>query len=104
MLIVAGLSLSNLNPRVWDSESPYYLSDLGAVMVSYADFHKAPQRRKWAMEQGLHTYLGVPEGIKIYLDNGAFYFLGRGAKDTTTEGGNADSQGETDGVAREQHY
>jgi queuine/archaeosine tRNA-ribosyltransferase len=27
------------------------------------------------MEQGLHTYLGIPPQITIYLDNGAFYFL-----------------------------
>ncbi len=27
------------------------------------------------MELGLHASLGVPEHIKIYLDNGAFYFL-----------------------------
>ena len=77
MLVVAGLSLSNLKPRVWDAKSPYYLPGLKAVMVSYAGFHKAPLRRKWAMEQGLHTYLAVPQDVKIYLDNGAFYFLGR---------------------------
>jgi queuine/archaeosine tRNA-ribosyltransferase len=26
------------------------------------------------MEQGLHTYLGIPKHISVYLDNGAFYF------------------------------
>lgn len=77
MLVVAGLSLSNLKPRVWDAESPYYLPNLKAVMVSYADFHKAPLRRKWAMERGLHAYLGVPDNVKIYLDNGSFFFLSR---------------------------
>jgi queuine/archaeosine tRNA-ribosyltransferase len=29
------------------------------------------------MEHGLHAYLGIPPTIKIYLDNGAFFFLGR---------------------------
>lgn len=75
--IVAGLSLKNLNPMVWDSTSPYYLSDLRAVMVSYADFHSIKGRRTKAMEKTLHGYLGVPAGVKIYLDNGAFYFLQR---------------------------
>src|SRR5438094_21135 len=77
VLVVAGLSLNNLKPRVWDAASPYYLRHLAAVMVSYADFHRAPSRRKKAMEQGLHTYLGVPETVEIYLDNGAFYFIGQ---------------------------
>jgi queuine/archaeosine tRNA-ribosyltransferase len=43
-------------------------------MVSYADFHKMPTRRRKAMEVGLRAYLGVPEGVGVYLDNGAFYF------------------------------
>jgi hypothetical protein len=46
-------------------------------MVSYADFHAMHARRKQAMQVGLHALLGVPPTIKIYLDNGAFYFLGR---------------------------
>lgn len=77
MLIVAGLSMKNLQPRVWDETSPYYLPDLQAVMVSYADFHKMPARRREAMRKGLHAYLGIPDHLKVYLDNGAFYFLGR---------------------------
>jgi 7-cyano-7-deazaguanine tRNA-ribosyltransferase len=75
MLVVAGLTLKSLQPRVWDADSPYYLSDLQAVMISYADFHRMPAARKRAMEQGLHQYLRVPEKVQIYLDNGAFYFL-----------------------------
>ncbi len=75
MVIVAGLSLKNLKPRVWDPASPYYLPDLTAIMVSYADFHKSPAQRRAAMKQTLRAYLGVPEHIRIYLDNGAFYFL-----------------------------
>lgn len=77
MLFVAGLSLKNIKPRVWDPNSLYYIPELQAVMVSYADFHQMPERKRRAMEQGLRTYLGVPESVKVYLDNGAFYFLGR---------------------------
>lgn len=77
MRIVAGLSLKNLNPRVWDPASPYYLSDLTAVMVSYAELHRMPARRRAAMNQGIHALLGVPPGVDVYLDNGAFYFLAR---------------------------
>jgi hypothetical protein len=74
MLIVAGLSLKNLQPRVWDPSSPFHLPGLEAVMVSYADFHKMPARRRQAMAAGLRAYLGVPAGVAVYLDNGAFYF------------------------------
>jgi len=78
MLIVAGLSLKNLHPRVWDSGSPYYLPNLKAVMVSYADFYAMPARMKEAKRLGLHKYLQVPKTVKIYLDNGAFAFHRRG--------------------------
>lgn len=74
MLVVAGLSVKNLEPRVWDPKSEFYLPSLSAVMVSYADFHKMPARRKAAMDKGLREYLGVADGIAVYLDNGAFYF------------------------------
>lgn len=77
MLIVAGLSLKNLQPRVWDPASPFHLPGIAAVMASYADFHKMPARRRKAMEMGLRAYLGVPEGVAVYLDNGAFYFASR---------------------------
>lgn len=77
VLIVAGWNLKNAQPRVWDKDSPFYLPDLKALMVSYADFHQTPGRRLKAMEQGLHQNLGVPETMHIYLDNGAFYFLKR---------------------------
>ncbi len=75
MEIVAGLSLKCLKPRVWDPQSEYYLSNLSAVMVSYADFHHLSAQRQRAMELGLHEHYGVPKRVKIYLDNGAFYFL-----------------------------
>jgi hypothetical protein len=29
------------------------------------------------MQMGLHALLGVSPAVKIYLDNGAYYFLGR---------------------------
>lgn len=77
MQIVAGISLKSLGPQVWDPTSPYYLSDLKAVMVSYADFHQWPAQRRRSMEQGIHTSLGIPKRVKVYLDNGAFYFSAR---------------------------
>jgi queuine/archaeosine tRNA-ribosyltransferase len=49
-------------------------------MVSYADFHRMPAKKRAAMEQGLPSYLGVPEEMRVYLDNGAFYFLTRGGE------------------------
>jgi 7-cyano-7-deazaguanine tRNA-ribosyltransferase len=85
VLVIAGLSLKNLKPRVWDSESPYFLKKLRAVMLSYADFHQMPSRRRQAMEQGLHKYLEIPSDIKIYLDNGAFFFLGREGETPSAE-------------------
>lgn len=78
MEVVAGLSLKNLQPRVWDPDSPYYLPHLRAIMVSYADFDSMPIRRQAAMQDGLRSYLGVPVGVKIYLDNGSFYQLTKG--------------------------
>lgn len=85
MQIVAGTTLSAPEPRVWNPESEYYLPKLQAIMVSYADFHKMPARRHKAMEQGLHNYLGVPGYIKIYLDNGAFYFISRSGETPVKE-------------------
>jgi 7-cyano-7-deazaguanine tRNA-ribosyltransferase len=80
MLIVAGLSLKNLQPRVWDKTSPHYLPELKAVMVSFGDFYQMPARMKKAMDTGLRDYLGVPKGVSVYLDNGAFYFLRTGGQ------------------------
>lgn len=84
MLVVAGLTLKNLQPRVWDPLDPYYIPELRAVMVSYAEFDLMPARRRQAMDQGLHAYLGVPSHVKIYLDNGAFAF-GRRQRECPTE-------------------
>jgi 7-cyano-7-deazaguanine tRNA-ribosyltransferase len=77
VLIVAGISLKNLQPRVWDPRSLYYVPNLRAVMVSYADFAKRQTQRRKAMDLGLRDFLGIPPHIQIYLDNGAFYFLAR---------------------------
>ena len=74
MKIVAGVSLKNPNPHVWDANSPYYLPNLQAVMVSYADFHSKPGLRRQAMEGGLRSRLNIPNQVEIYLDNGAFRF------------------------------
>lgn len=78
MLIVAGLSLKNLHPRVWDADSRYYVRSLRAVMVSYGEFHRRPPQMAKAKKLGLRQYLGVPAHISVYLDNGAFYFLRTG--------------------------
>lgn len=77
VLIVAGWNLKNAQPRVWDATSPFYMPNLQALMVSYADYDQMPARRQRAMTQGMHASLGVPSGVRIYLDNGAFSFLRR---------------------------
>lgn len=74
MKIVAGLNLNSIEPRVWDAASDYHLPELEAVMVSYAQFHQSPTRRARAIKDNLHASLGIPEHVKIYLDNGAFKF------------------------------
>jgi hypothetical protein len=78
--VVAGLSLKNLHPRVWDPESPYFLDKLRAVMVSYADIEQMPVKRRKAMRVGLHGFLDIPKRIEIYLDNGAFFFARNGGE------------------------
>lgn len=77
MLVVAGTNLRNPTLRVWDANSPYYLPQLQAVMISYADIATQSLQRKRAMDQGLRAFLGVPDHIRIFLDNGAFYFIGK---------------------------
>lgn len=72
MLIVAGFSLKCIEPRVWDRDSSYYLSDLKAVMISYAEIHQMPKLRKKMMDEGIHAALNIPSNIKVFLDNGAF--------------------------------
>lgn len=72
MLIVAGLNLAHLEPRVWDTTSEYYLKDLKAVMISYAQIHKRPQLRLRMMAEGIRAVFNIPDETKIYLDNGSF--------------------------------
>ncbi|MGI8467774.1 MAG: hypothetical protein ACR2N3_04910 [Pyrinomonadaceae bacterium] len=72
MLFVAGFTLKCIEPRVWDKTSPYYLPDLRAVMVSYAEIHQMPKMRKQMMRESIHAALGIPSDIKVFLDNGAF--------------------------------
>jgi queuine/archaeosine tRNA-ribosyltransferase len=76
--VVAGINLKGIKPQVWDSNSPYHLGELSAIMVSYAEFCDRPDRRKAAMRRGLHDYLNVPRQVSIYLDNGAFTILRKG--------------------------
>jgi 7-cyano-7-deazaguanine tRNA-ribosyltransferase len=49
-------------------------------MVSYGEFHQMPAQMEKAKELGLRKYLGVSRGTRIYLDNGAFYFLRSGVE------------------------
>jgi hypothetical protein len=72
MLIVAGTTLKQLEPRVWDPNSQYYLRKLRAIMVSFAEFQSAKTLREKALKEGIHKALGTPEGVRVYLDNGAF--------------------------------
>jgi 7-cyano-7-deazaguanine tRNA-ribosyltransferase len=80
MLIVAGTTLKQLEPRVWDVNSPYYLPNLRAIMVSFAEFQNATTLRHKAEQDGLHSALGVPANIRVYLDNGAFSCIKNGKK------------------------
>lgn len=83
--IVAGITLRNLKPRVWDADSPHYLPSLSAVMVSYAEIVAAPSWRRRVMRDGLRETLGVPKSMRVYLDNGAFYFAFRGIEPDADE-------------------
>jgi 7-cyano-7-deazaguanine tRNA-ribosyltransferase len=72
LLIVAGFTLKCIEPRVWDKTSPYYLPDLKAVMISYAEISQMPWLRERMMREGIHANLGIPADVKVFLDNGAF--------------------------------
>ena len=77
MLIVVGTQLDHA-PRFWDKSDEWYLPEVKAVMVSFADFCKSKTKKKSAMEKGLRGYLGVQPDVLVYLDNGAFVFWRRG--------------------------
>lgn len=90
MELVAGLSLRNLRPRVWDSASPDFLPTLGAVMLSFDEFRHRPTLMRQAMSGGLRSVLvkgseTVTPQLKIFLDNGAFACLRRGGEPAVKE-------------------
>jgi hypothetical protein len=84
MEVVAGLTLKNLRPRVWDPCSPEHLPTLTAVMLSFDEFRSRHKLRQQAAAEGLTSVLGVshpPAGappLRVFLDNGAFACLRRG--------------------------
>lgn len=88
MEVVAGLTLKNLRPRVWDPQSPEYVPGLTAVMLSFDELRQRPKQRRQAVEHGLASIL-LPESnadhIRVYLDNGAFACLRRGDEPAMTE-------------------
>ncbi len=76
MEVVAGLSLKNLRPRVWDRRSPEYVPRLAAVMLSFDEFGRRPALCQGAMAGGFSAVLGPGSaGVRVYLDNGAFACL-----------------------------
>ena len=78
MLVVAGINLGHLEPRVWAPSSQYYLSELRAVMFSYAEIHRNRSLRQRLMSFGFRSEFGIPDSIKIFVDNGSFAFSKRG--------------------------
>jgi 7-cyano-7-deazaguanine tRNA-ribosyltransferase len=72
--LVPGVSLKNLEPRVWDPESPFYIPCVRALMVSYAEIAASNSLVRKARELGLHALLRVDRTCQIYLDNGSFAF------------------------------
>lgn len=72
--VVAGLNLKNLHPRVFDPASEYFLEDLRAVMISYADISASQRLLTTFKSRGLRATLGIPEHIEVFLDNGSFAF------------------------------
>lgn len=83
MEVVAGLSLKNLRPRVWDRRSPEYVARLGAVMLSFDEFRRLPSLLRGASAGGFAAVLGAE--VRVYLDNGAFSCLLRGTRPAVEE-------------------
>ena len=77
MLVVVGTQLDH-GPRFWDKSDKWYLPQVRAIMVSYADFHKSRRKRRAAMDIGLRAYLGLDHKTLVYLDNGSFTFWRKG--------------------------
>jgi hypothetical protein len=82
--IVAGLSLKNLRPRAWDPRSEEHVPRLRAVMLSFDEVRRRPVVHRRAIAEGLSVVLGA-EGLRVYLDNGAFSCLLRGAEPAVEE-------------------
>ncbi len=59
MEVVAGLSLKNLRPRVWDRRSPEFVPKLQAVMLSFDEFRRLPHLLRFAMTDGFPAVLGI---------------------------------------------
>lgn len=77
MLVIVGTQLDHA-PKFWDRSSEWYLPQVKAMMVSYADFHRSRAKRKQAMDKGLREYLGVQPDMLVCLDNGSFAFWRHG--------------------------
>jgi 7-cyano-7-deazaguanine tRNA-ribosyltransferase len=83
MEVVAGLTLKNLRPRVWDPLSPDHVPGLTAVMFSFDEFRHRPSLLRQATTTGFTSVLfgegaGVTAAPRVFLDNGAFACLRRG--------------------------
>lgn len=78
MRLIAGVNLRNPVPRFWDPEDAHHLPQIGGLMISFADFLGYQSRIKAVREKGLRSYLRIPEGVEVFLDNGAFHTLMRG--------------------------
>lgn len=87
MEVVAGLSLKNLRPRVWDPGSAEHVRRVTAVMLSFDEFRRRSAVLQRAAADGLHSILGVPSSssLRVYLDNGAFACLRRGDEPAVAE-------------------
>ena len=86
MEVVAGLSLRNLRPRVWDRRSPAFVPKLTAVMLSFEELRLRPALCRRAMAGGFPAVLGPDAGgTRVYLDNGAFACLRREATPAVEE-------------------
>jgi len=77
--VVAGLTLKNLRPRVWDRDGPEWVRGLSAVMLSFDEFRQRPILLQKAAREGLGAILANRGAeLRMFLDNGAFACLRRG--------------------------
>jgi 7-cyano-7-deazaguanine tRNA-ribosyltransferase len=67
MEVVAGLTLKNLRPQVWDPLAPYHLSGLTAVMLSFDELRHRPKLVRQALSAGLSS------AQRDRLGHGAFF-------------------------------